>query len=60
MINVDKHHLQVLITLYEFGRINKHEMKVLRKKLFALKSFNERETFLKGVIYETRNKKIKN
>lgn len=43
-------HVQVLKTLCEHGNISRHAMKSIRGQVLQLKTFQEREAYLKKVI----------
>ena len=54
---IHKAHIQVLDTLYKDGRISRQAMKSIRGQILSMKSFAEREQYLKKIIART-NKKV--
>lgn len=50
---IAKEHIQVLDTLYKDGRISRQAMKSIRGQILLMRSFAEREAYLKKVIRRT-------
>ena len=53
---IHKAHIQVLDTLYKDGRISRQVMKSVRGQILRMKSFAEREQYLKKIIARTNRK----
>lgn len=53
-----REHLQVLMTLYEHEKISQQQIKMYRTQILRMGNDEEREIFLKKLIYSTRNNKI--
>ena len=50
---IAKGHIQVLDTLYKDGRISRQAMKSIRGQILSMRSFAEREAYLKKIIRRT-------
>jgi|LSQX01.3.fsa_nt_gb hypothetical protein len=50
---IAKEHIQVLDTLYKDGRISRQAMKSIRGQILSMRSFAEREAYLKKIIRRT-------
>ncbi len=48
--NIAKEHIQVLQTMYNCGKISRQAMKSIRGQIISMKTFSERETYLKKII----------
>jgi hypothetical protein len=51
---IHKAHIQVLDTLYKDSRISRQAMKSIRGQILRMKSFAEREQYLRKIIARTR------
>lgn len=47
---MNRDHIQVLKTLYDNGNITRHQMKSIRGQIIKMKSWEERERYLKNII----------
>ncbi len=50
MIQISIEHTQVLKTLHDHGRISRQAMKSIRGQILQMKTYQEREEYLKKII----------